>query len=243
MKDADNTRSPWWRAAVVVGLFGLIAAAYAMYPILGMGSNPEPLAGPPPGPTSGPGTPQPVSRALATGPLTAFVLKPQRPTVADLAFADVAGKPLKLSDWRGRVALVNLWATWCAPCRKEIPHFVKLLGRYKDKGLAVVGINYENKSDLGSAREGVRRYAKEIGMNYPCVMGDAKTQESVPGFQGFPTTLILDRSGKVRIKLTGYQSLGTLAAVVETLLGDTAARGAPEDTGKAPGAGAPGQPK
>src|SRR6476646_11655879 len=100
MKDADNTRSPWWRAAFVIGLFGLIAAAYAMYPILTAGSNPEPAASPPSGAAADTAPGQPVSRALATGALTAFVVKPQRPAVADLAFADGGGQPRKRSDWR-----------------------------------------------------------------------------------------------------------------------------------------------
>src|SRR5262245_63566872 len=111
MTGAERSRIPWWRAAAILLALGLLAAAYAMYPILNPASNPAPPA------TADVGAPGAITRAMATGPLAAFVVKPQRPAVADLAFADGAGKPLKLSDWRGKVTLVNIWATWWVTCQ------------------------------------------------------------------------------------------------------------------------------
>jgi thiol-disulfide isomerase/thioredoxin len=199
MKSADSSRIPWWRAALVVGLFGLVAAAYAMYPILGTGSNPEPLAGPPPGPTSGPDTPQPVSRALATGPLTAFVLKPQRPAVADLAFADGAGKPLKLSDWRGRVALVNLWATWCAPCRKEMPALAGLQSKLGGPDFEVIAISVDRK---GAAASGA--FLDEAKATALKLYVDPSSK-ALGGLQaiGLPASVLVDREGREIGRLLG----------------------------------------
>jgi thiol-disulfide isomerase/thioredoxin len=199
MKSADSPRIPWWRAALVVGLFGLIAAAYAMYPILGTGSNPEPMPARAPGPASGPDAPQPVTRALAVGPLTAFVLKPQRPAVADLAFADAAGKPLKLSDWRGRVALVNLWATWCAPCRKEMPALAGLQSKLGGPDFEVVAISVDRK---GAAASGA--FLDEAGATALKLYVDPSSK-ALGGLQaiGLPASVLVDREGREIGRLLG----------------------------------------
>jgi len=195
MKSADSSRIAWWRAAVVVGLFGLIAAAYAMYPILNPGSNPEQAASPP----TPAGEPPPMSRALATGPLTAFVLKPQRPAVADLAFADGAGKPLKLSDWRGKVALVNLWATWCAPCRKEMPALAGLQSKLGGPDFEVVAISIDRK---GAAASGA--FLDEAKATALKLYVDPSSK-ALGGLQaiGLPASVLLDREGREIGRLLG----------------------------------------
>jgi len=199
MNDADSTRSPWWRAAVVVGLFGLIAAAFAMYPILTTGSNPEPAATAPSGLAREAAPGGAVSRAFATGPLTAFVLKPQRPTVADLAFADVAGKPLKLSDWRGRVALVNLWATWCAPCRKEMPALAGLQSKLGGPDFEVIAISVDRK---GTAASGA--FLDEAKATALKLYVDPSSK-ALGGLQaiGLPASVLVDREGREIGRLLG----------------------------------------
>jgi thiol-disulfide isomerase/thioredoxin len=195
MKDADSTRSPWWRAAVVVGLFGLIAAAFAMYPILTSGSNPEPAATPPSG--SAPGGA--VSRAFATGALTAFVVKPQRPAVADIAFADGAGKPLKLSDWRGKIALVNLWATWCAPCRKEMPALAGLQSKLGGADFEVLAISIDRKGVAASAAflDDAKATALKLYVD--------PSSKSLAALQaiGLPASVLVDRDGREIGRLLG----------------------------------------
>jgi thiol-disulfide isomerase/thioredoxin len=136
---------------------------------------------------------------------------------------DLDDKPITLDDFKGKVTIVDFWGTWCAPCRKEIPHLIELLDMYKEKGLRIVGICYENEEGA-AARDVVRRYVKEHGVPYPCAIGDQATQSRVPEFEGYPTTLFVDREGKVRVKLTGYQSRGALVAIVERLLGDGGAK-------------------
>ena len=128
---------------------------------------------------------------------------------------------LKLTDLKGKVVIVDIWGTWCPPCRKEIPHFIALVEKYRDQGLNVIGINYEN-GDPEAAKENVKQFIADNKMNYPCALGDEATQAQVPNFEGFPTTMFVDRAGKVRLKAVGYHDYATLAAIVETLLAENA---------------------
>ena len=133
---------------------------------------------------------------------------------------DVNGKTVSSADLKGKVAIVDIWGTWCPPCRMEIPHFVALYEKYHDKGLDIVGINYEHEEDEKEVKQTIKSFAEKHKIPYPCVIGDSKTQDQVPDFQGFPTTLFIDRSGTVRAKLVGFDPshAGELKALVETLL-------------------------
>jgi thiol-disulfide isomerase/thioredoxin len=99
-----------------------------------------------------------VSKDLATGALAAFLIHPEPKPLPDLAFQDGAGKPLKLSDWKGRVVLLNLWATWCAPCRKEMPDLSKLEKEMGSDQFEVVAISVDRKGAEASAA-----FLKETG--------------------------------------------------------------------------------
>jgi thiol-disulfide isomerase/thioredoxin len=136
----------------------------------------------------------------------------------DFKLPDLNDKNVALSDFKGKVTIVDFWGTWCPPCRKEIPHFVDLLKKYKDKGLEIVGINYEQVNDKAEVKDTIKSFVKENKVPYTCLIGDDKTQEQVPNFEGFPTTLFVDRTGKVRLKLVGYNSMAVLDAVVSMLL-------------------------
>src|SRR5262249_59973090 len=84
---------------------------------------------------------------------------------------DLDGKKVSLADYKGKVVIVDLWGTWCPPCREEIPHFVDLYRKYHASGLEIVGINYEMVAG-DEAREKVRKYVKENDIPYPCLIGD-----------------------------------------------------------------------
>ncbi|HEY2157657.1 MAG TPA: TlpA disulfide reductase family protein, partial [Isosphaeraceae bacterium] len=88
---------------------------------------------------------------------------------------------------------------------------------YKDKGLEIVGINKE-RVPAGKIKETIETFAKEMGINYPLVIGDDKVEESIPDFSGYPTTLFIDRAGKVRYKHVGYAPYEVLDYIVKTLL-------------------------
>jgi thiol-disulfide isomerase/thioredoxin len=144
-------------------------------------------------------------------------MKDFKPFPFSFELPDLEGKPVKLADFKGKVTIVDVWGTWCPPCKMEIPHFVALKDKYKD--LAIVGINYEHVAK-DKVKDTIASFVKENKINYPCVIGDDKTQEKIPDLEGFPTTLFLDREGKVRYKHVGYAPMAQLEEIVKTLLAD-----------------------
>lgn len=144
----------------------------------------------------------------------------QEPFAFDFDLVSTAGKKVTLADYKGKVLIVDFWGTWCPPCRKEIPHFVELLDKHRDAGLEIVGINYEN-GDPAGFNELINKFATENGVTYPCLLGDEVTQNRVPNLEGFPTTLFIDRSGKVRLRVVGYHPYDHLETIVQALLSET----------------------
>ncbi len=138
----------------------------------------------------------------------------------DFELPDLDQKAVKLADFKGKLVIVDIWGTWCPPCRMEIPHFVKLQDAYAND-LAIVGVNYEN-GEGEEMLQGIRDFMSEQGINYTCVIGDDATREQVPNFRGFPTTLFLDREGKVRLMVVGYHPYEKLQAYINVLLDETA---------------------
>ena len=119
------------------------------------------------------------------------------------ALPDLAGQSQPLSQWKGRILVVNFWATWCAPCREEIPALIEVQNSLGPKGLQIVGIAIDQA-------ERVKPYAAEMRINYPILIGelDAMDLAQQAGNQlgGLPFTVILDRSGKpVRTELGGLE--------------------------------------
>ena len=135
----------------------------------------------------------------------------------DFELPDLDGNLIRLADLKGKVVLVDIWGTWCPPCRMEIPHFVELHNKYKEKGFEIIGINYEN-GDPSQAVALIKQFMNENNMPYTCVIGDDETRKKVRNFQGFPTTIFIDRTGTVRLKEVGYKPLIVLEAIVSTLL-------------------------
>ncbi len=133
--------------------------------------------------------------------------------------ADVTGKPLSLADYRGKVVVVDLWGTWCPPCRMEIPSFVKLQETYGSQGFQMIGLNFENET-AAEAQQKVLDFIKKNGINYPCALGTEEIQAQVPDFKGFPTTIFVDKTGQVRAKLLGFHEYDTLEGMVKTLLAE-----------------------
>jgi peroxiredoxin len=113
---------------------------------------------------------------------------------------DVDGNPVTLSQFKGKVVVLDFWATWCPPCRTEIPGYVALQKKYADDGLVVVGISVDTD---GVAP--VRKFMKDIGINYIVVMADDAVQDAYGPLQGYPTTFIIDRDGQIRNKKLGRE--------------------------------------
>jgi thiol-disulfide isomerase/thioredoxin len=104
----------------------------------------------------------------------------------------------------------------------EIPHFVKLKEKYGDD-LAIVGINYEDGDDEEKIKSTISQFAQDLNINYPCLLGDEATQAQVPDFGGFPTTLFIDRTGRVRLKALGLHPYEKLEAFVQELMAEKGA--------------------
>ena len=124
-------------------------------------------------------------------------------------------KPQPLELWRGKVLVVNFWATWCTPCREEIPGFIKFQDQYRAHGVQFVGIAIDQKERVGP-------YAKDIGINYPVLVGGLETMEfarHVGNRRGvLPFTLVLDRSGKVAATEIGVLKPDKLENLLKPLL-------------------------
>lgn len=131
----------------------------------------------------------------------------------DFALADQAGNTVRLSDYRGKVVLVNFWATWCAPCKEEIPWFVKLRQSNQERGFEVVGIS----TDQGGW-DAVRPFVNAEGVGYPVVLGNAGLLATFGGNQAIPLTVVVDRLGRVAAIHAGRCRESEYADDVESLL-------------------------
>jgi thiol-disulfide isomerase/thioredoxin len=155
-----------------------------------------------------------------SAPNVAALLQQNKPFNFDFELTDVDGNKVSKADLMGHVAIVDIWGTWCPPCRAEIPHFVALDKQYRDKGLRIVGLNDEKTQDSDAATHRVRAFREQHGIKYPCALITDEVEDQVPQFEGFPTTLFFDRTGTVRLKLVGAEDYSTLRAVVEHLLNE-----------------------
>lgn len=130
----------------------------------------------------------------------------------EFALLDTNGMEQKLSDFKGKVIILDFWATWCPPCREEIPHFIDIYDRYKDRGLEVIGIA------LDEDKEKVKSFVKDKGINYPVLLGNGQVTDLYGGIDGIPTTFVLDRDGNIRKKYIGYREREVFESDVQELL-------------------------
>ncbi len=128
---------------------------------------------------------------------------------------DSDGKPQAMSQWRGKVLVVNFWATWCAPCREEIPALMRVQHTYAANGLHIIGIALDNASK-------VREYAHEMGIDYTLLVGSIDTLDLGKDLGNragvLPFTVVLDRSGQLAYAHTGALTEAGLSAVLKPLL-------------------------
>ena len=133
----------------------------------------------------------------------------------DFSLMDVSGQSRSVSEWQGKVLVINFWATWCPPCLEEIPHFIGLQDKYGDQGLQFLGIALEDV-------DAVVRFANEIGINYPLLVGEQEVIKLGVKFGnrigGLPYTVILDRSGIISFIKQGPLSVSEAEQVITSLL-------------------------
>jgi peroxiredoxin len=124
-----------------------------------------------------------------------------RKTAPNFTLKDADGRTVKLSDYKGKVVLLNFWATWCGPCKIEIPWFVDFEQKYKDRGFAVLGVSMDD--DGWSA---VKPYITDKKLNYRVLLGNDTVGDQYGGVDSLPTTFLLDRNGKVAATHIGLVS-------------------------------------
>jgi len=132
----------------------------------------------------------------------------------EFSMKDLQGRELSSGDLRGKVVLVDFWATWCQPCKKEMPGYQKLLDRYGRRGFVVVGFKFDTMMDT----EDPVLFAKRIGVRYPLAVASDELKQKFGGVEGLPTTMLYDRQGLLRKKIIGFEYTDTIESELRPLL-------------------------
>ena len=140
------------------------------------------------------------------------VVSAEHPFAPDFSLPNMTGQQLKLSDYRGKVVLLDFWATWCGPCREEIPHFVELQKKLGDRGFQIIGVSMDD------GPEPVRDFYRQFKINYPVVMGNAKIGELYGGVLGLPIAFVIGRDGRIYSKHIGATDISSLEREIEAQL-------------------------
>lgn len=132
----------------------------------------------------------------------------------DFQLRDLADKKVKLADFHGKVVVLNFWATWCLPCRQEVPVLIELQNKYGADGLQVVGVDMDE-----DAGDRVLSFVREQKINYPVLMADIPTAEAYGTMTFVPQTFLIDRSGKVAGRVSGTVERAEIEAFIKNSLG------------------------
>jgi thiol-disulfide isomerase/thioredoxin len=185
----SNAKKYLFAAVPILVLAGLLS-------IYGLNSQPrkaETTATAPSAKTSG------FSKALAKGPMAGVVIHPSRKTLAAFTFKDATGKDVNLSAWKGRVVLLNLWATWCTPCRKEMPDIAKLQKELGGADFEVVALSVDRKG-----LEASQAFLKDIGAdNLKAYTDQPSTSLAAIQALGLPASILIDRNGQEAARILG----------------------------------------
>ena len=137
-----------------------------------------------------------------------------KPAKMDFTMKDVEGRDVSLESFKGKVVILDFWATWCGPCKVEIPHFIEFQDKYGPKGLQIVGVSVDDPVDK------LVPYVKEMGMNYPVLqgLGHDDVQDAYGPIMGIPVSVMISREGKVCATHTGLTGKDVFEREIESLL-------------------------
>lgn len=138
--------------------------------------------------------------------------KASHPFAPEFSLTDLNGQKVDLATYRGSVVLLDFWATWCAPCRTEIPGFVDLQNRYRDEGLQIIGISLDDDA------KPVRAFYRQFKINYPVAIGDASLAERYGGILGLPVSLLIGCDGRIYARHTGETEIRLIEQEIKPLL-------------------------
>jgi thiol-disulfide isomerase/thioredoxin len=207
-----NTGKPLWtpaRIAFTVLVFSLLAA----FGISSCSSNDEPHKGPPAASVTTNNAPRNNAPPPRNAPPPLMTALPA--SVTDAELKAVAGGPIKISSYSGKVLLVNLWATWCGPCRQETPELVKLHKEFRSQGVEVIGLSTENPE---ASADLVREFVHDYNVDYR--VGWATNEVAIALMQGrdaIPQSFIISRSGRVVKRFVGFNPISTPPQIREAL--------------------------
>jgi len=158
---------------------------------------------------------KPKGTVKADGPVVATV-------APDFTLKDLDGKDVSLGQYKGKVVLINFWATWCDPCRIEIPWLIEMQQKYGDKGFTVLGVamDEEGKSEVAPfvAKERFNVNGQKLPMSYPVLLGNDAMADKFGGLLGYPTSILISRDGKQIKRITGLISYEEISKAVESQL-------------------------
>ncbi len=150
--------------------------------------------------------PQPKENVIAAGEIGS--------RLPEFSAKDLLGRVISSADLRDKVVLIDFWATWCQPCKKEMPGYQKLLDRYGSRGFAVVGFKFDTMMDM----EDPVLFAKKMGVRYPLAVAADDLKLKFGGIEGLPTTMLYDRQGILRKKVIGFEYTDVIESELKPLL-------------------------
>ena len=153
-----------------------------------------------------------VHKARQTGASLTSHLKLSSPA-PDFSLVSLDGKTTRLSDFRGKAVLLNFWATWCGPCKIEMPWFVDFQKQYGSQGLQIVGVAMDDAS-----KEDIGKFAKDMGVNYPILIGKEAVGDQYGGVPALPETFIIARDGKIMDKIIGLRGKAEIEDAIKKAL-------------------------
>jgi peroxiredoxin len=136
----------------------------------------------------------------------------------DFSLESLDGKTMRLSDYRGKAVLLNFWATWCGPCKIEMPWFVEFQNQYAAQGLQIVGVAMDDAS-----KEDIAKFAKDMGVNYPILIGKESVGDQYGGVPALPETFVIGRDGKIVDKIIGLRGKAEIEDSIKKALDTKAA--------------------
>lgn len=131
----------------------------------------------------------------------------------EFSIKDLRGHKISSSELRGKVVLIDFWATWCQPCKKEMPGYQALLDKYGSRGFAVIGFKFDTMMDT----EEPLSFSKRLGIRYPLAVASDELKSKFGGIEGLPTTMLYDRQGVLRDKIIGFEYTSVIESELNPL--------------------------